>query len=320
MDYLSPTSLSLFYKDREEFYLHYLAKNKAPRLPQNKPMSIGSAFDAFIKAYLSEKLFNEIREGFDLTEIFENQVEEHNRDWAWENGNYVYNCYRQSGACDDLLKELEQAKEEPRFEFTLNETIDGIPLLGKPDLYFRTKDDGKVVYDWKINGYCAKNSVSPKRGYVMLRDGWEHNLLKASRNHGKAHKDAHIFKLNGIEINAGLFLEDLDENWARQNFLYALLLGVGLGEEYIAGIDQGVAKPIQGKKPLMRFARHRCRVGKTFQLETWAKVKEAWSIIKSGIIFPDLGEEGSKNEQDVLDQVYATGSVEEQLWFRQNMR
>ena len=50
--HLSYSSLSLWYKDREEFFVRYLSDTKAPRLPQENYMSIGSAFDAYAKSAL----------------------------------------------------------------------------------------------------------------------------------------------------------------------------------------------------------------------------------------------------------------------------
>ena len=48
-EHLSYSSFSLWYKDRDEFFIRYLAETKAPRLPQERYMSIGSAFDAYAK-------------------------------------------------------------------------------------------------------------------------------------------------------------------------------------------------------------------------------------------------------------------------------
>ena len=56
-EYLSPTSIGLWQKDRQEFYLYYLADHRPPRIAQNEPMAIGAAFDAYIKSYLHEMLF-----------------------------------------------------------------------------------------------------------------------------------------------------------------------------------------------------------------------------------------------------------------------
>ncbi|KKK99128.1 hypothetical protein LCGC14_2635890, partial [marine sediment metagenome] len=84
-EYLSPTSISLWQKDEELFYQRYLSENRLPREPQTQPMSIGSAFDAFCKSYLHEALFGKGADPcYSRGYLFEEQVQEHNRDWAWE--------------------------------------------------------------------------------------------------------------------------------------------------------------------------------------------------------------------------------------------
>src|SRR5581483_4264190 len=41
LKHLSPTGISLFYKDPDEFYLVYLADARIPRIPQTGPMAVG---------------------------------------------------------------------------------------------------------------------------------------------------------------------------------------------------------------------------------------------------------------------------------------
>jgi len=152
--YLSPSSLACFYNDRTAYYLRYLADNRPPREKQTKPMAVGSAFDAYVKAHLEKCLFG--KELFE--ELFESQVEEHNRDWAREAGKHVFDAYRVSGALKDLLIELQQSKEPPVFEGTINEEVNGVPLLGKPDVFFINKYDAHIIFDWKVNRQCRKTS------------------------------------------------------------------------------------------------------------------------------------------------------------------
>jgi hypothetical protein len=70
-------------------------------------MSIGSSFDAYAKSWLHENLFGKGNDPrFEFQALFEAQVEPHNRDWALQNGQYVFEQYKQSGALSDLLGEL----------------------------------------------------------------------------------------------------------------------------------------------------------------------------------------------------------------------
>jgi hypothetical protein len=186
-EYLSPTSLALFRKDTTEFYLNYLSDNRPPRIPQNQPMSIGSAFDAYVKSYLHTALFgvgNDPRYGFES--LFEAQVEPHNRDWARDHGQYVFNQYKSAGALADLMTELRGAQGEPRFEFEAKGAVNGyrepavkrlgeVVLMGKPDCHFINNQGAHVILDWKVNGYCSPSAHSPKPGYIRMRSAGKTN-------------------------------------------------------------------------------------------------------------------------------------------------
>jgi len=305
--YLSPTALAMFYKDRSAFYLQRMADHPAPGPPQTQPMSIGSAFDAFIKSYLVKELFDQSRPEFDLRTLFENQVEEHNRDWAWKHGAYVFHCYGESGATADLLLELEKAIEEPRFEFTIEGMIphtslaEGIPVLGKPDVMFKTEHNW-VIYDWKVNGYCAKSPTSPKKGYIKCRDGW--NSGNQSKNNGDAHKNCQLGLIDGIFVNTNITLDQVDLTWAAQTGIYGWTLGIPIGSEFVVGIDQLVGKPIGGDYPLIRVASHRCIISAEYQQTLLDRLAKAWSIIHSEHIFDDMTLEDSLQRCITLDNVY----------------
>ena len=285
--YLSPTSVSLWEKSVEDFYCKYLADNKLPREPQTQPMSIGSAFDAFAKSYLHEKLFGVGADPrYDKKALFEEQVSSHNRDWAWENGEYVFEEYKKAGCLADMLVEMGTAIGTPRFEFTINDDISGVPLLGKPDIFFINAEGARVVYDWKVNGYCAKRNTSPAKGYVKLRPG------------DKMHRDCILLKKLGVYINVGLYLEDVKDDWARQLAIYSWLLGEGIGSEsVIFGIDQ-----IVGPATKLRFATHRLRIRPDYQFELIALIQQIWETIESGWIFRDMIESESLERQALLDQ------------------
>jgi hypothetical protein len=305
-----------------EFYLKYLADHRPPRFKQTQPMSVGSAFDAYAKSYIAEKLFgSEMKPEFELDTIFTTQVEEHHRDWAREAGAYVFECYRKSGALADLMIELALADAAPRFEFTVQRTINDIPLLGKPDVWFVTKDGLHVLIDWKVNGYCAKRSVSPRKGYVKIVDGWDHQEFKASRNHSAMHKDAQLMKISGIVCNVACYLEDVDKKWADQTALYGWLMGEEVGSNFMTGIDQIVAKP-NGDKPLLRVARHRCRVSRDYQRDLWARIEKVWDTIQSGHIFDDRSREESDKRCEMLDDYHKAydGDDPNEKWFQEATR
>lgn len=291
--YLSPTSISLWQKDTTEFYERYLSDYKRPRDPQTNPMAIGSAFDAFAKSYIFESLFGKGHDPRYAKEaIFEEQVSPHVRDWAWENGEYVFQQYKDAGCIADLMLDLNQAIGDPRFEFTIQDTVSTqigeIPLLGKPDIFFTNKLGARVILDWKVNGYCAARLTSPMKGYVKLRDG---------DKPVKTHKDAHVIRVLGMDINVAHCLEDVQQTYADQLSIYSWLLGEPFGsEQMLTGIDQ-----ICGPKTRLRFATHRCKISPDYQFELLALIEQIWETIHSGWIFQDMTEEQSKLRCELLD-------------------
>lgn len=293
--FISPSALAKYQESDEKYYLYYLADNPPPREDQTQAMSVGSAFDAFVKSYLFEKVMGKKDEQFELATIFETQVEEHNRTWAWEAGKDCFNQYRESGALADLLVELESAKHEPRFEFTVKNNILNVELLGKPDVWYVDKYDNPIILDWKVNGYCSNYSVSPKRGYIRLRG--------PGNNQDGEHKKAQVSKLNGVKINIAEFFEAIDKTWAQQLCTYAWLCGAEIGSFFIVAIDQlccGPGKPI-------RVAEHRCQIGPDFQKKVINEYKYLWNLIHEQPFhfFKDRSIEESKKRCDILDTQYA---------------
>ena len=303
-----------------EFYLKYLADDRPPRMKQTRPMSVGSAFDAYVKSYIVEKLFGKgVKPEYEIETILTKQVEAHNLEWAREAGKYTFDCYKVSGALADLMIELELADAEPRFEFRVDRVIGDIPLMGFPDIWFVTKDGLHVLIDWKVNGYCAKRSVSPKKGYIMCMDGWKDG--KHSRGHRTAHKDAQVMRVRGMMINLAVNLEDVDKTWADQTTLYAWLMGEDIGGDFITGIDQIVCKP-GDSRPSIRVARHRARVSKGYQQELWQKIVTVWDTIQSGHIFDDMTREESDVRCETLNNYYKAyeGNDPKEKWFQEISR
>lgn len=230
--YLSPSSIMMWRKDRYEFYRKYLADTKPPRIAQTEAMSVGSAFDAYIKNYLATCLgLVQAKASLDLEHLLTTQVEPQNMDFARAAGLVCFNAYKQLGACSELLKELEQASSEPRFEFTTQAECDlgtVVPLLGKPDLYFFTKSGKLCIYDWKVNGYCSAANTSPNKGYIRML---------ASGKPSACHKIASPLLVDGIIQDVNNTMDEINEDWALQLAIYSWTI-TGKSSGFIAGIDQ----------------------------------------------------------------------------------
>lgn len=293
VNYLSPTSIQAWIEDRETFYLNYLAENRPPRTLQTQPMSIGSAFDAYVKA----ALYKELKIGKDPTysfeALFETQVEEHNRDWARVHGKHAFDSYVKLGAYESILEALAASEIVPRFESTVQAKVDGIDFLGKPDVIYQ-RDGHLIILDWKVNGYCSKYPCTPYPGYTLIRGG---------RNSGQAHKDAQIVEKGGIRINTARYLEESNLGWARQLSIYAWVLGAEVGSEFVVGIDQLACKA-NGEFSEIRVAEHRAHVSAKFQHEILKAAKEIHEAIAKDHIFNDFSPAEDKKRRSALDKLY----------------
>lgn len=290
--YMSPTSLKAFETNRDEFYLRYLADNRPPRFPQTKPMSVGSAFDAFCKSFLHYHLFGNYgpNNEYERDSIFVAQVEEHNRDWARVAGENAFKLYKKSGALSDLMIELGTAVNAPRFEFSIQSFVSGstgsVPLLGKPDIYFINAQGARVILDWKVNGYCAAKMTSPNPGYVMVRDSWMPSERKPGSRNRMPHADCTPENFNGLMINKRIWMEQVNEEWAAQLSTYAWLLGEEIGSDLVLGIEQLCGYPIGEVQPLLRCASHRCRASFDFQINLHERYVAAWTAIQEDTVVP----------------------------------
>lgn len=305
LSYLSPTSLACFFESREDFYLRYLADNRPPRMKQTQPMSVGSAFDAYAKNYLFLKLFGKNDpeySKYDLENLLPLQIEAHNLAWARAHGKYVFEQYVQSGAASDCLTQLTNSLLKPRFELEVSGAIefngDSVPFLGKPDVFYVTKQGLSIISDWKVNGYCSKNAISPKPGYIKI--------LPNFQCHGSALPITH--KGTTINGNKNMQLDHIDVSWARQTVIYAWLCGCPVGSEFVHAIDQVVCNNRKNPNPgighpEIRFAQHRYLSNVSFQEKTFNEALYVWNCSKSQeTFFDNMSPEESKSRCLILEK------------------
>src|SRR5574337_1180933 len=117
-------------------------------------MSVWSAFDAYAKSDIFEALFGKGQNSkYDFDNIFTAQVEAHNRDWAKDHGLRVFTFYRECGALNNLMLELNQSLGTPKFEFEIRGTLEvksrkvntNVVLLGKPDVFYINSENAHVL-------------------------------------------------------------------------------------------------------------------------------------------------------------------------------
>lgn len=295
-NYLSPSALMTYMKDPSEYYLKYLGP-RLPSLEQTKPMSVGSAFDYYVKTYIAERVFGRgSTEHLRLGGMFESSVEPHNRDWAREAGAVCMEAYTKSGALGRLMILI--AGAIPVMEDTVTRSYaTGLVLLGKPDLFFFM--DGPsgpipVILDWKVNGYCSK--ASPKPGYQLLLE--EGSVPKPH----KQYTGMRVGSGGGIEVNIASTFENIYPEWALQCTTYSWVCQanwVRPVSKTIACIDQ-LACDASGGTPRIRVAQHRGSVSLSYQEEIWTAYNDLWRRIQMEHIF-DLPISESRAMQLMLD-------------------
>lgn len=323
LSYISPSSFALYNQSPDLFYQRYLSPHSQllPREPQTRPMAIGSAFDAYIKSYLFSALFGPSTPGSDhysFDALFTSMVEEHNRDWALPNGEYVFQQYKQSGVLQDLLTSLLTSKS-PRFEFSIYGQVSGyregvqthiatISLGGKPDLSFivpnpnpnqdAPEEDIHVILDFKVNGFLSKNKLSPTKGYVSL---------KAPNLDYGSHRGSIFTRYGPLVVNSSIPISESDPHWATQMTIYAWITGSSPGSSsFIAAIDQLVCNDSNGgiRLPTIKVASHRSFISERFQTQLFSRLHSLWEIVSSSPLyfFRDLSLEDSLSRQALLDE------------------
>lgn len=288
--YLSPSAIDLWIKNQDDYYQRYLAPVKPMQEPQTQPMSIGSALDAYAKAAFIKDLKN--IDTFD--DLFVRSVEIHNRDWALENGKKLFQVYKDRGHYQTLLKDLEASPVEPRFEFELTGKIAGVPLLGKPDVFYYTADGKPVILDYKVNGYCANDSKSPMAGYIYCSPDSRNHPDVIFENYGK-HK----------KYNCNKSLNKANSSWGAQLAMYAWLCGVNVGDSFLAEIHQFVGNPkltdSKGNLKPVRIAIHASMVDANFQEDFMRTAVNLWDRVNSDHFFRELSKEESDRRCEFLN-------------------
>lgn len=284
LSYISPTSLKLFWSDPDEFYMKYMCPTKTPPFPQTRAMSVGSAFDCYVKAYIAKQFG---MDSHNLNYLITKAVEPHNLEYARVAGMAVFQFYEEVGALADLMILMKDLRANPRMEFKVKGEILGVPISGKPDLYFTRKDGLVLGHDWKVNGYVAKRPPSPQKGYLKVYG----NALGGRVQHKDCMAKSSDY---GVQYNA---TGDFQPDWRDQLTIYMWALGIPVGEEFMIQVDQVLG--------LERVARHRIMVGAEYQKELADKMASMWEIINSGHLFRSMSKRESLLHQAHLDKTAA---------------
>lgn len=279
--YLSPSALSLWEGRTDEAFERYIVSKdiRPPRTPQADFMSVGSAFDALVKSDLAYEFWTGpqiFRRQFGLANLVEKQCEPHTLPESLEVAMQLYQQYKDCGAYANLVESIGQSDNGCNMEFDVTSTIGGVPLLGKPDLWFNTPNCSPVITDWKVSGSMSKCGVSPQQGYMLALD------TRNTNTNGKAHKKFEpVQHVGGVLVN-GWKMNESTDYWADQLSTYGWCKGFSVGsEDWIARIEQIAVRP--GLKA--KCVTHQSTVDTAYQGALLERYQKVWSHVQSGHYF-----------------------------------
>lgn len=303
-EYLSPSSLATWERDQDEYFIRYICPKdiRPDRPPQTDYMSVGSAFDALVKSVIHRReleLFGDERDGFRLRDLVAAQCEEHTLPESLAIACDVFEQYEETGALGDLLRFIEQSPTPSKMEYELRKTVGGVPMLGKPDLHFGTRNGAHVIVDFKVSGACSKHGVSAQQGYQTIRS------IHGGRGDGLPHvKYVSFLHKSGVPINA-VAMNVTTDYWADQLATYAWSLGEKVGsEDFVVQIEQLACRPCppkdKGDRLRVRCATHRSVVDGDYQQDLLARYQRCWSHVSGGHYFSELCKSESDAHADHL--------------------
>lgn len=255
--YISPSSFKEWLNCQHKFYLKRMAGIPWVTEPQGLPAAVGSAFDAYLCASISEELGLKDLPEHKLEFLLETSVDKEQQDQAIPYAENLFKLYKSLGCYDNLLKEDITGVHVALDPVILEVDGDEVPIYCKPDLH----NSLGTVYEIKVNGAFSKSGQSPKPGYLR----YINNKYVAKGPHN----------LHGQP------LEQIDSDWAIQLAMYTWVLS---GIQPFRDIDVAVEQvAIRGET--IAFASIRTTITASYQKYTlWPLLVTAWKDISRGRI------------------------------------
>lgn len=302
---LSPSALARWEDRRTEFYERYISEVRSEKPAQVNYMAVGSGFDAFVKSEIHAAIFGDaqtVGSKFDRNALFEAQVEPHIRDDVWDRATFLFDQYKRTGAYANLLSEILKSDYAPEMEFKVSTSVNGVPIMGYPDLRYVTKELVHVICDFKINGAYSNHGVSPVQGYKVAL-----SLKKDASIKKEVHKKYRPKQFKDIEISENC-LGDFSRDWATQLTMYAWCMGEEPGDEdYVVRMEQAACRPDNKNGGInVKWACHMSQISGRFQMEVMRRLVECWDCIQKGHIFTDLTYEENLEHCELLDMKLKT--------------
>lgn len=253
IEYLSPSSLSLFETEPAEFYFRRLGPPElAPPNEQGFPAAVGTAFDACVKVAVAGMTGLRCAKLETLLESVENE-----RERAIPMGHELAVRYLASGALKSRISGFRS------LEAKIDMEVDGIPVRGHLDADWKG-----APFDWKVSGAGSPGSRSPRPGYTKVYDTEAPHVVIGP----------HEKRDESLEVR--------EPQWATQLTIYGWLLrGKATRRPIRAHIDEIVV----GKNGRVRVAQHDAVISVAFQDEVRARLRRAWDAInEQRVVDPEL--------------------------------
>ena len=262
--HISPSSLKTYLNCPHKFYQLKIGENKEQikkkRTPQSLSAAFGSAFDSFIKAFISHDLDMETK--YDAEELLVEEIPDpKTRGRVRDHARIAFDLYL------DTAYESLKADGIASIDFHPTVKLGEATVLGKVDLL----RPGSKMLDWKCRGYLA-SSKSPHPGWLRK---WSYN--KKFMSFFESDEPHKRFEDN---------LEDVNLMWAIQLIIYAFLAGHKPGEPVEVAVDEvtmrNVKTPSQFDKRKLVVSQLRMGVSPKFQNEVFWLLQEVWARSKTG--------------------------------------
>ena len=276
--YLSPSSLKVFERQPNTFYLQRMAPDPIPYEPQSLPAAVGSAFDYYVKidlvkkGVIEESIFRDriFRDIWNPTQkdklqdkstahaMWVTNVSEEHSDEAEKFGKFLFDKYRYNGYKPEIFEDI----EIHRHYNLLPDPV--VPLFGKLDATVRGPDGDVEPFDWKTSGYGSESGMSPKKGYSQAyRDGQPIG----------AHKD----------YSPDVPMHEINPEWAAQLCVYGWIMGKPIGVPFYGQIEG-----LFIRSHAITVAKYRAEITQEFQIQLAARFRMAWLSIKTGSFLRQL--------------------------------
>lgn len=245
--HISPSTFADWKRCQYKVYLKKQSGEILPTFKSSLAMTIGIAFDAFIKDYIAKK--RGIRSPLlDLNYMLTKSIPEELREESIKQGREIAKIYIELGLAKPYLENI----YDILLEQELYAQINHVPILGQLDMIVNG-----IPFDWKTRGF-ENNRAYPHKGW--------HRHVKYNTRDG-----SHVL----IGEDPHISMEDKNTPWAIQMMFYNWLVGNEVKRTYYI-------HEICKCDDYIHFVLHKGEISCAFELYLIKDLKLMWEHITNG--------------------------------------